>query len=99
MCSIALCNMGCSKLAESSVANLNRALDRALPGKLIEELHSKMRLSPGLNERGAAIYREEGEDLNPGSAALLAMVDNRLYSDAVPKDAHHNRGQSLSVIQ
>ena len=59
------------------------------PGKLIQELHSKMGLRLGVHESRAAIDGKEGEKLNPSRAALLAMVDNRLDSDAVHKDSHH----------
>ena len=61
-------------------------------GELIKELHSEVRLRPGVHESGAAIERKECEDLQPSSAALLVMVDDRLDSDAMPKDAHHNQG-------
>ena len=68
-------------------------------GDFIKELHSEMRLRPGVNESGAAIERKECEELQPSSAALLVMVDDRLDSDAVPEDAHQNQGQSLCIIQ
>ena len=69
------------------------------PGKFIKELHSEMRVRSGMNESGAAIERKECEELQPHSAALLVMVDDKLDSDAMPQDAHHYQVQSLSIIQ
>ena len=69
------------------------------PGKLIHELQSEMGLRLGVDERSAPIDGKEGEELTPSGAALLAVVDNRLDSDAVAKDSHHDRRQSLSIFQ
>ncbi len=65
---------------------------RLKPGKLIQELHSKMVLRLGVDERSAPIDGKESEELNPSGASLPVVVDDRLDPDAIPEDAHHNQG-------
>ena len=55
----------------------------------LNELHSGVHLRPGVDDRSATIEGEEGEELQPGRAALLLVIYNRLDPDAVPEDAHH----------
>ena len=61
------------------------------------EFHSEVRLRLGVDEGGATVEGEEGEELQPGGATLLLVVGNGLHPDAMPKDAHHDRSSRLSI--
>ena len=69
------------------------------PEELLMELHSEMCLRSGMYESGATVERKEGKQLQPRGAALLVVVDDGQNSDAMPEDAPHYQGQSLSIIQ
>ena len=99
ICSIALCSIGCSRLQVSSAANLNKALERALNLEN-SSMNFTLRCACALVcESGATVERKEGKQLQPSGAALLVVVDDGQNSDAMPEDAHHYQGQSLSIIQ
>ena len=67
--------------------------------EFLNELHSEVLLGSGVDDRGAAIEGKEGEELQPGRAALLLVVNDGLDPDTVPEDAHHDRRSRRNIVK
>ena len=67
--------------------------------EFFNELHSEVLLGSGVDDRGAAIAGKEGEELQPGRAALLLVVDDGLDPETIPEDAHHDSSHHLHIVR